>query len=202
MKKRNQGFTLMELGIVLIIIALIIAMVSTVGPQLIENGRGKELLKQITDIRMSVQQFVERYKLLPGDIPAKDEDFSMPVSAACKSGDGNGLVNKNEPPCVTEHLFLARLIPSPLLPNQNGTVQIISNKDAQDIYTATVGVAPVRTLSPQARNIVLIRDVLCGLALTVDQGLDDGSLTTGNSVVSMSGACTGSERIWLAVALQ
>lgn len=211
MKKRNCGFTLAELSIVVIIIGFILALVSRFGPSLIESAKGKALLKQTNDIRVANRQFVERFKMLPGDFPAKATDFPDGTSATCLSGGvgvgagaglGNGLISTAESACVGEHLFRAGLIPSALLSSEHGTMVVISNADAQTLYTDVFTIAPALTLPAQIRNIILIQNIPCNQALTIDQGLDDGNLSTGNSVINMSPACSGTSLIWLAVALQ
>jgi prepilin-type N-terminal cleavage/methylation domain-containing protein len=206
MKKRNSGFTLVELSIAIVIIGIILAMVSTLGPSLIEGGHSKALLKQVLDIRVASQQFVERYKMLPGDLPAQNTDFAAGTSAACLvggagAGNGDGLISQAESACVGEHLFRAGLISSPQLPADNGVFVVISNTGAQALYAAVVGSAPTLFLPARVRNVIVIRDVSCALALAVDQGLDDGDLAAGNNVINMSPACTGTTRIWLAIAL-
>jgi len=176
-------------------------MVSVIGPQLIAGAQGKALLKQTTDIRTATQQFVERYKLLPGDLPVTATDFATAPTCGV-AGNGDGLISAAESACVGEHLFLAGYLTSAQLPTNNGTLRVMSNSAAQALYTTTVGGAPTATLPARVRNVVLIQDTPCDLALTVEQGLDDGNLATGNAVVSMSPACSGATRVWVAVALQ
>ncbi|MEJ5243931.1 MAG: prepilin-type N-terminal cleavage/methylation domain-containing protein [Desulfomicrobiaceae bacterium] len=63
---KPQGFTLIEIAIVLVIIGLILGMVFK-GKQLIDQTRVKQLEAQYTKIIGALETFHERYGFYPGD---------------------------------------------------------------------------------------------------------------------------------------
>ena len=61
-----KGFTFIEISVVLILIALIIA--STIaGKSLIQTSQIRDLITQINQIEIGVNSFQDRYNAIPGD---------------------------------------------------------------------------------------------------------------------------------------
>ncbi len=65
-KHRQQGFTLVEIGIVLLIIGLLLGGVLK-GQELIENARVKKAVSLFDSISAAVNGYRDRYRNLPGD---------------------------------------------------------------------------------------------------------------------------------------
>ncbi len=65
-KVNSQGFTLIEMAIVLVVIGLILGMVYK-GRQLVEQGRVKKLIANRNKIISGINTFFDRYSFLPGD---------------------------------------------------------------------------------------------------------------------------------------
>jgi prepilin-type N-terminal cleavage/methylation domain-containing protein len=82
---RRNGFTLIELSIVLIIIGLIIGGVM-VGRDLIESGRVRAQIGQFQEYETAVNGFRVKYNCLPGDCV---DAASLGLGS---NGNGNGLV--------------------------------------------------------------------------------------------------------------
>ena len=64
--KRNQGFTLVELAIVLVVIGLILGMAFK-GKDLIDGAKVKNLAAQYNKVVAGANTFYEKYGFYPGD---------------------------------------------------------------------------------------------------------------------------------------
>ena len=87
----EQGFTLIELSIVLVIIGLIVGGV-LVGADMIKAAATRAQIAQIERYNSAVNTFVTKYGYLPGDIPdpyASQFGFQA-RGASAGQGDGNG----------------------------------------------------------------------------------------------------------------
>lgn len=92
--KSAQGFTLIELSIVLVIIGLIIGGV-LVGQDMIKNAEIRATVGQVEKYNAAVNTFRGKYNALPGDLDGVTESrfgFLTRTNAAGK-GDGNGQID-------------------------------------------------------------------------------------------------------------
>jgi len=85
----QQGFTLVEMAIVLVIIGLIVGGILK-GQEIVNNGRLKIQVSQIDSIKAAVNTFVDQYNYYPGDFKASGTLF--PAANVTFDGDENGII--------------------------------------------------------------------------------------------------------------
>ena len=81
--RKQQGFTLIEIAIVLVIIGLLLGGVLK-GQELITSARVRNLISQQDGVKVAYFGFLDRYRALPGDYTASDgqhrEHFQLPAA--------------------------------------------------------------------------------------------------------------------------
>lgn len=188
----QQGFTLIEASIVLVIVGLLLAAVLQ-GQRLIEGARYKSLKSDLGDYRQAFDAFTDRYNALPGDYAEADARLGLD---AADNGDGNGVIDDG-PGCASDtdesclawqHLRAARLLggddtasgaaASPTHAFQ-GTVT--------SIFTGTAG-------NGEFGHKILVEDLPAGFARQLDDELDDGVHDGG--FVSCQSGCAGPPVGW------
>jgi prepilin-type N-terminal cleavage/methylation domain-containing protein len=92
-RSQTQGFTLIELSIVLVVIGLIVGGI-LVGQSLISAAGVRATVSQIEKYNTAANTFREKYGYLPGDIPAVPAaQFGFIARGTGPGqGDGNGLI--------------------------------------------------------------------------------------------------------------
>lgn len=101
-----KGFTVVEIAIVLVIIALIMGGVFK-GQALIDNARVRSLSTEVSGIQTAWYSFQERYRSIPGDF----SKAGTQIDSAAMSGNGNGRIDDSlERAGVWQQLSLAGFI--------------------------------------------------------------------------------------------
>ena len=91
--KKQGGFTLVEIAIVLVIVGLLLAGVLK-GQELIENSRIKSIANEMKSVQAAYNGYVDRYKAIPGDEAVATMDArGWAASTAAGGGNGNGVLN-------------------------------------------------------------------------------------------------------------
>jgi prepilin-type N-terminal cleavage/methylation domain-containing protein len=88
MKRRQDGFSLVEIAIVLLIIGLLLGGVMK-GQEMINQAKIKSLANDVNGIAAAIYAYQDRYRKLPGDDDRAEGRWTNP---ATKKGDGNGAV--------------------------------------------------------------------------------------------------------------
>jgi prepilin-type N-terminal cleavage/methylation domain-containing protein len=110
MKTRQNGFTLIEIAIVLVIIGLLLGGVLK-GQELITGARVRNLIGQQDGIKAAYFGFLDRYRALPGDY----KNAVATIKDTTTNGDGDGQIEADngtnkESILVWEHLGRAGFI--------------------------------------------------------------------------------------------
>ena len=131
MHSRSAAFTLVELAIVLVIVALLVGGVLA-GGELIKSAELRSFTAQLAKFNAATATFRVKFGGLPGDITSmRAADFGLVArSGAVGHGDGNGLIescvnNGNDLGCETalfwQDLANAGLIRNKLQTTSDGT---------------------------------------------------------------------------------
>jgi len=108
LNKKQGGFTLIEIAIVLVIIGLLLGGVLK-GQELINTARVRALNNSVDGITAAWFSFQDRYRAFPGDYLDAKSKVNLPGAPA--GGDGDGIVeNEAERGLVWKHLEAAGYI--------------------------------------------------------------------------------------------
>lgn len=137
---KQKGFTLVEIAIVLVIIGLLLGGILK-GQELINSARVRNMADQSSGIQAAYYGFIDRYRLIPGDMTPGNACtvVGVAVDALCGGtpvvgGDQNGRIDQfEEIGAVWSHLSVAGFI--------NGTFTGVTPDAAT--YAAGVNALPV-----------------------------------------------------------
>ena len=100
--KKTQGFTLVEIAIVLVIIGLLLGGILK-GQEMITQAKIKNLIADYSGVSAAYHGYQDRYRAIPGDDPGAAARWA--TAPAAVSGDGNGQVagtyNNGNAACTT-----------------------------------------------------------------------------------------------------
>lgn len=195
MKIRKQsGFTLVEIAIVLVIIGLLLGGILK-GQELINSARVRNLADQNTGIQAAYYGFIDRYRQVPGDYPqaaattAIGVQIILPLAASATAGNGRIDDTAEEAAAVWEQLAKSNFIGGGFTPatgavaNEaayrglgpanafNGLLTLTRNND----YTVAAA-APAAT---QRLILHLGTNIPAKIARELDLKVDDGQPQTG-----------------------
>jgi prepilin-type N-terminal cleavage/methylation domain-containing protein len=207
MKSRQQGFTLIEIAIVLVIIGLLLGGVLK-GQELITGARVRNLIQQQDGVKAAYFGFLDRFRALPGDYANATTTITGVSTAACNAGNGDGdgqveLAN-NENTLAWEHLSKAGFI--------NGTYTC-----AATVSQATSPTNPYGqylnliydnqyggTTPPNRHNLKTGAQVPSDILGEIDRKVDDGNALQGSFRAQVGGGvsatatdCYSAAGVWV-----
>ena len=134
---RTEGFTLVELSIVIIIIGFLIAGIAA-GTSLVKQAALNSVVTDMNGFQAAYNTFVIRYRAVPGDMVNGSTYFpDCAITGSRCNGNGDGILvldstpNTDETNAAWRQLFLASMISS-------GITIIPDNWDAFEVVGSTV----------------------------------------------------------------
>lgn len=182
-KRHQQGFTLIEIAIVLVIIGLLIGGVLK-GQELIYNQKVKSTYDAYRQYTAAMYGYQDRYKALPGDdANATTRGFQVAAGdPAIANGNGNGIIAGAGTTCATAaigpatevcqatyHLRLAGFL--------SGQGTIAATHPFGGVVTL---VSPTNIAGLTAPTAVCWNSLPNKAAQQIDVSYDDGRATTGS----------------------
>lgn len=186
--KRQSGFTLIEIAIVLVIIGLLLGGILK-GQELINSARVKNLANDFRNVPVYIYAYQDRFRALPGDDRAVVAHVGGTL-ATTNGTPGNGIIEgawnsatlTDESMLFWQHVRLAGLAPGP------------TNTAAADYVptNAVGGGVGIQSAAPYAGmnrgTYFICSDGITGqFALQLDTQLDDGNPSTGSMFFGQAG---------------
>ena len=159
---RQQGFTLVEIAIVLVIIGLLLGGVLK-GQGLIDGAKIKNIIQQSNSLSAAVNAYQDKFRALPGD----DVLATTHVPGAINNGNGDGQIT--EYLGAPQHLALAGFITGSF----NGTTDFMTSAQGGAVYIFN------DMIGGRPGNGVRFDNLPDSFAQQVDSKLDDGIAGTG-----------------------
>lgn len=197
--KKQSGFTLIELAIVLVIIGLLLGGVLK-GQELINSAKVKNMANDFKNIQVYIYGYQDKFKALPGD-HRNAADVLTGATNPDPSTGGNGVINgaynatdgTSESALFWQHVRLAGLAAGPTSVNDPNYYP--TNADGGRIgVSSVVGNSAVTVLNATGNNggisgsfLVCSEGILGKFAKQLDTMLDDGNTQTGSMRVVEQG---------------
>lgn len=178
MRSQAQGFTLIEIAMVLAIITVIAGAVLVAKDSIFGRAGVASLLTNIRDLAAASRDFKARYGYFPGDLPnagtyiTANGGISTGCTYAIGGSVGNGIVDTpTESDCALEHLVKAGMLSRV---DYNATL-------GKYVITSNVGTGVTLSLwydSGSNVNTVRVSNLPCDIALEIDRKLDSATTTS------------------------
>ena len=186
--KKQAGFTLVEIAIVMVIIGLLLGGVLK-GQEIITNAKIKNLENDFTGVTAAIYSYQDRYRALPGDDVRASERFSAAISIPSGDGDGeiNGYFNdKSLTPTVESRYFWTHLRSAGLVAGAGD-----DNKQPTHAFGGVVGVSTDDVGLSIPGLYVGFSQVPNNIAQVIEARTDDAKPDSGNIQGLLTGGTGG-----------
>lgn len=185
-RKKQMGFTLVEIAIVLVIIGLLLGGVLK-GQELVNSAKVKNFANDFRNIPLFIYGYQDRFRALPGDDAGVVAHLGVAATLATTPAgvQGNGVINGNwdtvtltdESMLFWQHARLANLATGSTVVAADNTYWPTNAEGGRiGIESGVAGYI----LNLQGNYVVCSRGILGRFALQLDTTMDDGNTQTGS----------------------
>ncbi|MEO5331908.1 MAG: type II secretion system GspH family protein [Magnetococcus sp. YQC-5] len=179
--KRQAGFSLIEIAIVLVIIGLLIGGVLK-GQTLVKNSKIKRIATDTTSVQGAINAYMDSYWVLPGD----DAGSATRWGTAAPGGNGNGLIQglllsavnvaNDAATAETTHAFNHMYCEGLLKGNCIGNAATVIAHPVNPLGGIT-GIADGRSAAVMGltKKMVCMKEIPSDYAMIYDTQFDDGA---------------------------
>lgn len=209
MRARTEGFSLIEIAIVLVVIGLLLGGILK-GQELIAGARVRALIKQQDGIRSAYYGFFDRFRALPGDYANATATITGVSTASCNggNGDGDGRIEAagHEHTLVWEHLARAGFLSGEFTCAETASPATSPTNPAGRPMEIVFDDAYAGSAASPRHNLKTGAQLASDLLADVDRKADDGHplqgvfrAQTGGGVSSAPGECYDATGQWAVV---
>ena len=193
--RRQSGFTLIEIAIVLVIIGLLLGGILK-GQELINSARVKNLATDFRNIPVFIYGYQDKFKALPGDDLAAVAHVGT-ASVTPGAGNGNGVIdgpwnsstNTDESYLFWQHVRLAGLAPGITTLGAAGYLPTNASSGTIGVQSGTTDVAKTPIVGADAKAIggayvICSTGILGKFVKQLDTQMDDGNTAAGSMMAT------------------
>ncbi len=204
--KKQSGFTLVEIAIVLVIIGLLLGGVLK-GQELINSAKVKNFAQDFRNIPLFIYGYQDKYKALPGDDAVAATHVTGATNATTPaSAQGNGVINGNwdtttltdESMLFWQHVRLAGLATGGTVVAANNTYWPVNAEGGRigiESGSANYILNTDGTTYLQGSYVVCSTGILGKFAKQLDTTMDDGNTQTGSMRVVNTNHTRGQQAV-------
>ena len=176
--KRTQGFTLVEIAIVLVIIGLLLGGILK-GQEMITQAKIKNLIADFSGVSAAYHGYQDRYRAIPGDDPGALARWAAPAV----NGNGNGVVagtyNNACALAIESCSFWDHLRRSGFVAGTGPMQPFNAVTGFIGVQTGNGAVAPAAALGGFVSLLLCSANIPDKMAIAVDTQMDDSDARTG-----------------------
>lgn len=184
--RKQTGFTLVEIAIVLVIIGLLLGGVLK-GQELVSNAQAKSIGNDLKNIQTMIYGYQDRFRALPGDDALATTHLANASLATPAGTLGNGQINgawnsvtaTNESYLFWQHVRLAGFAAGSVTAGAAGYAPTNSQGGTLGVSSTSPITIPAGT-TPYGTNFACAGNVSGKIAKIVDSNIDDGVSNTGS----------------------